>query len=283
MSFDRSAIEKIIEQQTLETASRVVSEVLSGNSKGASVAVLPENFRVQNLEHYMSQKLRFVGHFQTASVEHFAAYMAANKADNGMVFVDKEKMSGEIIFDLGDNDQPLHTDHRASVSLDRTADFSTLCNSHGSAQGQRNFAEFLEDNGDKLTFLDHAGEKELNAAGVLQAVRSVNVEMLRKSGSVEGSYHAEKTALESVTVSDADKLPGFFDFRCTPYHSLGERTIRCRVYAITGSELRFTYRIVNREQLEEDLANEFIQVLTAEMDNHEIEHPIFMGTFNTNK
>jgi uncharacterized protein YfdQ (DUF2303 family) len=279
MSIDKQTIEKLQQNHTLERIQLEVRGILSEQINGAPVTAVPEGFQITNLEKYMPEKFRFTGQFDTSNIENFAQYMKHYDSANGAVFVDSNDMLANCIFDLGTENKPLHAGHTAKLKLAITAEYKRLKQIDGNPIVQRAFAEWLEDLSANIKFTDAEG-KDMNPVAVVGAVRKVDIEALSKRGSTEESFKSERTALESISVSDAEKLPAFVLFECIPYHGLETHVIKCRVSAITGdSAVKFSLKIINSEQLTDQLADEFVAVLKKSINALELSPPIFIGSF----
>lgn len=273
--LNKEAIKELKQESAIENAEKVIENALRSDG----LAALPHDFEVRDIEKHMPKKRRFRGSFDTGLINDFAAYSKTHNSKESALFLSKDDMAAKAIFDLGDKEQPMHGDHSARLKLDMSADFKALKSVCDRSPKQKEFAEFIEDFTSSIVFLNADG-KELQPQSVLAAIRSVTVEAFRQASSSEQDFRSEKTALESIAISDADNLPKYIKFQCTPYHSLSEREITCRVSVLTGENLKFSVSIINEESLKEVIASEFMQAVNDEFYECKIDMPKYIGTFS---
>lgn len=275
--MDASFIDKLDELLSSEKARAQIME-----ESGSSAVALHANCTIRDLEKYMPHKRRFQAHMRTSEVESFTVYAVdmgrqvnpgrPGEADNPVpVFVDADAMSAMAVFDLGNVMEPLHAENRATVTLEKTAEFREVLKRNGDSAKQRTFAEWLEDWRHCITVYDHAGE-ELTFAAAVAAVRKYEVSEKNEAGSEEKSFSTRKTAMSEVNAKNADKLPAFIDFTCSPYKELDERTFKMRVSIVNGSDPVFTPRIIQLELAEQEIANEFCELLRDSLSGHDEEN-----------
>ena len=86
--FDKESIELLQEGAAIHQAANAVALGFEANKQAVA---LPEKFRLQDLEGFMSHRRRARGLMSTESVNDFAKYFQ-NHVDQGAVFVDKDAM-----------------------------------------------------------------------------------------------------------------------------------------------------------------------------------------------
>lgn len=72
-------------------------------------------------------------------------------------------------------------------------------------------------------------------------------------------------------------MPVAFEFKCVPYEGLGERRFNLRNSLLTSDEPCFVLRIVQLEAQEEEIANEFRDLLISKFEGESVE--TFIGNF----
>ena len=73
-------------------------------------------------------------------------------------------------------------------------------------------------------------------------------------------------------------MPAVFQFTCTPYDELSERAIKLRYSVLTGGDVPvLVLRIVQLEKLEEQIAQEFRDLLADKFEETEIQ--TYIGKF----
>lgn len=241
--------------------------------------VLPNDFKVSSLENLQEGRFRFRGEMKTTSISDFVKYSIKNAIDEGVsCFIDANEMSAKTIFNIGTIGEPGHADNTALVKLKQTAPFSALLKIDGVKYRQKELAEWLEDWRDYLMAFDAEGNV-LDIKQAISAVRRITIESTRSAEHEDHDFSAKRSVLESVEARSKDVMPTAFQFTCTPYDELKERSIKLRYSVLTGGDVpTLVLRIVQLENLEEQIAQEFRSLLCDEFDESEIE--TFIGKFS---
>ena len=236
------------------------------------VIALPESARLEDLEKYGDQRRRFRGTFATNDPKAFTNYCVTNSDAPDITsacFVDGDQMSALAIMDLGTVHTPLHAEHRAGLSLQKTAAFKALLGIEGERLSQKDAAEWLEDWTPHLSALvsGEGGYEPCAITKAIAAVRRVTLQTKSEQEHADSDYGASRSTMESVEASSREQpLPAFFEFTCTPYQGLTERTFRMRVSLITSAaEPQFRLRMVQAEQEHEEMADEFADLVRQEI------------------
>lgn len=237
---------------------------------------------IKSLEYLQPGRSRYRGNFATYSIAAFVAYVLAareNGAADGQAqgFVNPDGMKAGVFFNLGTADKPGHGDHTATLTLKATAAFAALIGACGTHFNQRDLHSWLEDWREHLVPQQGDGDYTTGMAGALAAVREVTVERARSETNVVTDFGANRSAMESVDAKSSKTLPTAFDFTCVPYEGLKLRAFRLRLGVNTaGDKLTFTLRLQQAEAVTEAIANEFLDVLTAQIGTAS---SLTLGTF----
>lgn len=241
--------------------------------------VLPNDFKVSSLENLQEGRFRFRGEMKTTSISDFVKYSIKNAVEEGVsCFIDANEMSAETIFNIGTIGEPGHADNTALVKLKQTAPFSALLKIDGVKYRQKELAEWLEDWRDYLMAFDAEGNV-LDIKQAISAVRRITIESTRSAEHEDHDFSAKRSVLENVEARSKDVMPTAFQFTCSPYDELKERSIKLRYSVLTGGDVPvLVLRIVQLENLEEQIAQEFRNLLCDEFDESDIE--TFIGKFS---
>lgn len=276
--MDKQAIELIQQSTTTELLNNSIWGILEAANPDMAGAVLPRDFELVDLEQYMPRKRSFRGEFTSSIIDEAVTYTEVMAMPDSRCFIDMENMAAKFIFDFGSNLTPLHGDNTGLLKLKKTAPYIQIITVNQQARGQREMAEWIEDNIDYLGFVNANGE-EINASAVLAAVRNVTIDALKQVNSTEGDWASERTAMEKISIQDTDNLPKFMTFTCNPYQGLEIRDISCRFSFTTSSDnVGFQLKIVNFERLQEELADEFKSTLASKLDKSEV--AVSIGNFS---
>jgi uncharacterized protein YfdQ (DUF2303 family) len=187
-------------------------------------------------------------------------------------------MTARTIFNLGTIEHPGHADNSALIVLKKTSPFSAVLSVNGRKQGQKELAEWLEDWRDYLLAFDADGNV-LDIKQAIGAVRRITIESSRSSDHEDSDFSARRSVMENVEAKSKDIMPAAFEFKCTPYDELQERAIKLRYSILTSQDTpTLVLRIVQLENLQELMAQEFRDILSAKFEETQIE--TFIGNFS---
>lgn len=262
--FSEEAIKVLQQAEAVKAANESVQAAINGKT---SIAALPEDFNVHNLEQYQLLRNRPRGVMTTTAIDNFAAYIGAQRVDGATVFI-SDDIDATAILNLGTVAAPGHADNIAKLAPVKTAAFKALLAIDGVNMNQRQTAEFLEDWTENVTCMNSA---EISIGKAIAAVRKLSIEAIRKSESTVQNLSESRSAFESVEASSSDPLPEFVYFKCTPYHGLQERTFVLRFSVLTSSDkplivLRIRQLQTHIEEMGNELADKVKAALTASPD-----------------
>ncbi|EGK6378035.1 YfdQ family protein [Salmonella enterica] len=241
-------------------------------------ALLPDGTNVESLERFSLERFRFRGAMTTSSIDDFARYSKgyASANDPARCFIDADNMTARSVFNIGTLDNPGHADNVASITLKKTAPFRALLQIDGQRLKQKQIAEWLEDWSDYLLAFDADGNT-MQISQAAQAVRRITIQQATQQDHETSDFAGKKSLMQSVEASSKDVMPVAFEFKCVPYEGLGERRFSLRNSLLTSDEPCFVLRIVQLEAQEEEIANEFRDLLISKFDGESVE--TFIGNF----
>ncbi|WP_131055248.1 YfdQ family protein [Raoultella planticola] len=240
--------------------------------------ILPDGTTVASLERFALERFRFRGAMDTTSIDDFVRYSVAyaQEEEKARCFIDADNMLARSIFNIGTLDNPGHADNVASIKLKKTAPFRALLAINGDRLSQKQIAEWLEDWSDFLLAFDAEGQT-IDISKAAQAVRRVTIQQTNQADHEDSDFAGRKSLMQSVEASSKDVMPVAFEFKCIPYEGLGERRFSLRNSLLKSGEPVFVLRIVQLEAQEEEIANEFRDLLIAQFDDKPVE--TFIGNF----
>lgn len=263
-----TALDKLVELTSPEEINKQLSDIT-----GKTVIATPQGLNINDLEQYLPTKRRMQVTMRTSEVDSFRVYchemFDGSEPETFMpVFVEPDNMTATAIFDFGHVDNPLHGDNKAILAEKSTAAFRAFTSINGDRGSQRRFAEWLEDWRAHITMYDQEGG-EMSFAACLQAIRNYEVSEKNEAGSEVQQFGTKKTAMNSVTAKNAEKLPSFIGFSCKPYADLQEREFMMRMSIINNSNPEFSVRATHLEQDEEEMAQEFCELVECALNDGE--------------
>lgn len=266
------------------TFQQVKDLVLSGyhlndiHGLACPTALLPDGTSVESLERFSLERFRFRGAMTTTSIDDFARYSKgyASASEPARCFIDADNMTARSVFNIGTLDNPGHADNVASITLKKTAPFRALLQIDGQRLKQKQIAEWLEDWSDYLLAFDADGNT-MQISQAAQAVRRITIQQATQQDHETSDFAGKKSLMQSVEASSKDVMPVTFEFKCVPYEGLGERRFSLRNSLLTSDEPCFVLRIVQLEAQEEEIANEFRDLLISKFEGESVE--TFIGNF----
>lgn len=275
--FNKETLQHIEAQALLAAQIRIV---LDG---GTQLAVLPEAARTLNLEPYEASRYRFRGGLETHSITDYSGYVTdhlvddANSAPAG--FIDQERMSAKVMFNLGNPDNPGHGDDTATLTLKPTAAFKAVEAIVGQKLSQQSLAEWLEDWARNIEA--SAGDQKLNISAAINGIRRMTIKATSQRDSSVGDLSASRSAMDEIEAKSQETLPTSFHFTTVPYEGLQPALIVLRLSVITGDNApALKLRWVGEEAQREEFAQEFKEVLDQKIGEYV---PLTIGTFQLGK
>lgn len=255
-----------------------VNKALSLAATKTPLFATPDSISLQNLESYMPNRSSYRMDFETKSINDFATYAEEYDKEGAKCFVDSDRMSSKIIFDLGTEELPEHQRHTAKLELDKTAAFANLLSVNGDKFHQKNAANFIEDWADFIEVFTSGEEPEkMSIAQAANALTKMTIESARSITSEMDDFSENLSASERVEVKGKDKMPSLIKFTCVPYNGLDKREFNLRLSVLTGGDKpQVSFRIVQLEKQKEDIVEEFKEVLVEKFKNSKLK--TFIGT-----
>lgn len=270
--MDKSAIEKIQES----TTQKQIFEFLTQNPTDAPTVIIPQDFQIKSLEPYMAKRDNYRFTFKTENIKDFIQYGIDFDQAGASCFVDSSGMIAKTVFDLGTLEEPLHQEHKAYLSLDKTAAFSKLLSMNGAKLSQRQASDFIED-WDREIIIRSTNGEYMNAKEAAASLRDLTIESARKINTKVDDYSESMSTMEKVEAKNKHLLPGEIKFGCVPYLHLEEQSFVIRVSLITsGDTPQLSFRIIKLESIKEEIAENFKQILIDGLEDCKTK--VYMGS-----
>ena len=153
--------------------------------------------------------------------------------------------------------------------------FRSLGN-EGNGFSQKKLCDFIEDWANNIVAwkVDGDTEEPIRLSTAITAIRKITIDEARKTETQQSNF---RHALDTVEASSTEGLPDVLTFRTEPYKGLASRSFRLSLSIRTGGrEPELVYRIVAREQHEEEIVEEFKALLVRELSETAT---VTIGTF----
>jgi uncharacterized protein YfdQ (DUF2303 family) len=269
--LSKEAIQHIEAQAVAAAGIRVTAQ------DGADLLLVPDNYKIHNLERYQEFRNRLRGALNTHSVKDFSDYVQKQNLEEGpRGFIDQESMSAIVIFNLGDAAHPAgHGDNTARLTLKPTAAFTAVSGIAGRQLSQQQLAEWLEDWLPNL--VAQANSADLNMLQAINGIRRMTIQATAKRDTNVSDFGASRSAMDEIEAKSQETLASSFTFTTVPYEGLQPAAIQLRLSVITGKdEPVLKLRWVGEEAQREGFAREFKELLNAEVGGFV---PLTLGTY----
>lgn len=277
-------LETLLKLQEAKSLEQIRIDLENALESGTGIAIaLPDGFGIKDLESLMPERRMFRGNLSTKDIDAFVGYTeqhhnaatttAREAVNTAAIFIDQEKMAATAIYDLGDRAHPLHCRHTGSLRMQQTPEFASLMalcgglNNGGARQiSPREFAEYIEDWGDYMTFTNE-DDIAVTQKEALQGIRKVKIAEKNETETRTGNLSQGASITEEIKVSGAEgKLPVFIEFTCVAYEGLSMHRIKLRVVVnLGGREPAFKLIVRSPGQTEKDIAFDFSNTLNAKL------------------
>jgi len=158
--------------KTILDAGAAVAEPIQAGSGYGQVMVIPDGYKVTDLEKYQGKPKRIRAQVNVITAESFCAYYKQfAPPDISQAFVNEQKNAFAVIFDYGIPDQPAWRDHRLTYMPPWGLAWTRWRDQQHRPMSQTAFAEFIEENADDVLTPD--GATLLEMALSLDAIKKV--------------------------------------------------------------------------------------------------------------
>lgn len=275
-------MEQAAVQQIAELAITAQGKLPLHVDQSASIAILPEGFKLHSTEKFNALRDRYRGSYRTSSISSFAEYIEYrnNGADERVqTYINTERgLSAQTFLNLGDVIDPGHGDDTATLTLEKKAEFARFEGLNGNRLRQQQLIDVIDDWAEFLEAYSESGEVDLDKA--IRALRKVKITKGSELDSQVRDFGHSVSALEKLEATGVDEnLPHYFILNTECFHGLNLRSVKLslRISANNDDAPGFVLRIVGEEALTEALAEEFKDILT---DRLEGQGQIFQGAFS---
>lgn len=275
-------MEQAAVQQIAELAVAAQSKLPLHVDQSASIAILPEGFKLHSTEKFNALRDRYRGSYRTSSISSFAEYIEYrnNGADERVqTYINTERgLSAQTFLNLGDVIDPGHGDDTATLTLEKKAEFARFEGLNGNRLRQQQLIDVIDDWAEFLEAYGESGEVDLDKA--IRALRKVKITKGSELDSQVRDFGHSVSALEKLEATGVDEnLPHYFILNTECFHGLNPRSVKLslRISANNDDAPGFVLRIVGEEALTEALAAEFKDILTECLEG---QGQIFQGAFS---
>ncbi|RZG47018.1 DUF2303 family protein [Acinetobacter wuhouensis] len=243
----------------------------------ASIAIVPEGFKVISTEKFNQLRDRFRGVYATLSIQSFVEYITNRNLKGVKAFVSTTNgLRAESIFNLGDEGEAGHADDLANLTLEKKPEFKALERADGQRFDQQDLIDWLDDWADFVS--------AHNSVGLIphdKAIRALRKVKINRGHEVDSSVHDlgyKASVTEQVGATGVDEnLPEYFIMKTESYKGLEVADLKISLRISTkDTSPTFVLRFVGKDAHEQQRAEEFIELLENQLAGNV---DFYQGTF----
>ncbi|ELY3877963.1 DUF2303 family protein [Acinetobacter baumannii] len=254
--------------------------------KNASIAIVPEGFKVHSTEKFNAHRDRFRGTFNTNNIDSFVDYAKARGIEGLKNFINTNNhLRAEAFFNIGDDALPGHADDTATLILVKKPEFVAFEQANYRRFDQEQLIDLLDDWAEYITF---KGKKVVDGQVVDTSISfEKGVRALRKvkltKGSEVNSHVAEmgyqKSAAESMEATGVDDdLPTTIVLHTESFKGLPIESVFISVrISVKDSDPIFILRFVGKDNHDQKRADQFIEILKGKLAS--LKGEFYQGVF----
>lgn len=260
---------------TLITRCEAITALLNKTlADGADSVVLPEGYRVEDLEAYKPERRYPRGQYRTCHWQDFLTYGKARGTEGAVCFINPDKMNARIIFDYRDGLG--HAKNTAAYEIEGTPLFLAVQNRTGGALKQRDLIELLESWGDDITAYTKEGEA-LTTAQAVAILTTLTVEKAKRIKQTQEDFHHERTASEMAQLKAEGSMVAELRINDVLYQGTNKIIeARFRLSLVTdGDSFYLTLRGIGHDTNRRAKAEEMMETAKAALGM-----PIYAGEYD---
>lgn len=229
----------------------------------AEKALVPEGYRLEDLEHLHAAPRRIKQHIELRSAQSFIDYVERFSDDGATVFCDLKGQKFSAILDYHkEADIARWGDHRATYNCPVDTRWKLWTAHNGKAMNQVDFARFIENNLPDI--VQPSGADMLNVSRSLQAKKKIDFksDQTLSNGDIQFTYNEQTTGSAGQM-----EIPQEFTLGIPVYEGGAKYELKARLrYRINEGQLAMWYDLLRPERLLEDAFNELSAHIKKEVE-----------------
>ncbi len=233
---------------------------------GASIAIVPEGFKIHSTEKFNDFRDRFRGTFATTSIPAFVQYVTDRNNTDVRTFIDTARgLIAKTIFNLGNEFTAGHADDIALLRLEKQPEFLALERANGQRFRQQDLIDWVDDWADFVTAHNESGPIPTE-----KAIRALQKVKIQKGHEVDSQvrdlgYQASVTEKMEATGTD-ENLPTHFVMRTESFKGLPVEDLKISFRISTKDDApTFLLRHIGKDAHDQRRADQFVNILETEL------------------
>lgn len=225
--------------------------------------IVPEAHKVQSLECLLTTPSRKTGCPVFTQADSFCGYVNEQKDADSRLYVTGPTAIVAVLNHHGKTAD--WKDHKATLALTKTPEWITWTNFHNKFMGQREFAQFIEDNAADLA--------SPTGADLLDLVRTIKLSQhlectgeIDERGDVAGTSFVVATKTKTGAKQEVE-LPAEFFLAISPYEGGDKSNVKSRLrIELDGTRFKLRYELVKIATFEKLALESIVAGVAAKTD-----------------
>lgn len=238
---------------------------------GGTYIVVPNGFKVVDLERYLESPARIVADVKCQTVESFIDYFDLFKSDSSMIFIDDHGPGVVGVIDYhgprGEKttSDPSHCSHEVSFVPPQSKEWQKWTGRDGIHMDQLSFAQFIEANHSNIEKPDAATILEISKN--LEAKQTTNFKSSHRQEDGSREFHYE-TVVSGTTKKGKVKVPSSFELGVPVFlHGVNYKVIARLRFRIHNGNLELWFDLDEPHRVMEAAFEHVLEKITTAISN----------------
>lgn len=241
------------EFQAALVAGAALSEPVQISDGAKPYTVVPEGYKIADLEHLLDEPTRKRGNFDAHDPNSFVAFFLRHKNESSTIYgtVNPPRLKAVFNDDFGSSEDTAGwKDHTATYKCPFSHQWEEWTSKDGKAQSQTEFAKFIENN--LVDIVEPAAADMLEISRTLEAKKKVNFAsgIRLTNGETQITYEEE---IQGTSAKGSLQIPETFKLGIPVLEGGPGYSVECRLrYRIQDANLVMWFEIIRPHELIED-------------------------------
>lgn len=248
--------------QTVRDLAVALNDFSRINGDGAPYTVVPQSYRIENLERFLLKPLRVRGARQFVALESFNRYVSQFKQADTRIMLSRNG-NATAVLDASGPANPQWEEHTANFAVTYSDRWTLWDGASRRPMTQKQFAEFVEDN--NADIISPKPAQMLEIAQTLQVEQNSNFRsaIRLENGNVNLGYQRQTTA--KAGQNDELEIPSQFTIQIPVLEAESARQIPVRLrYELSDGKLSLTFEILQRQRLLDDVKRSIYATIASD-------------------
>lgn len=248
-------------------------------SPDESYAVLPESYRLKDLERFKEVPDRTRGQARINRLQSLIDYILGFKDNGSVVYADQDEDNIVAVLDHPTVDQPRWGDHKAAYTCPRSKEWNIWTLRDGQTAGQEDTARFLEDHGEDIYVPEsdpgaYSAADMLEVATTLNAQRDVSFNSSTRLSDGSGQLAYTETVNDTAGKNGSMIIPEHFYIAIPVFEGGDKYVLKVKLrYRVRDGGLKLWFDLHRPQDAHDQAFREMVEKVQSET-----ECPMYWGT-----